>query len=316
MLMKDRTTTASGHHRDISLRCTLCKMGRVEDLQCLRCGFRMEMVDGIVHALTPERAHHYSQFIADYERIRAAEGRGSQDESFYLSLPYRDTTGNNSEQWRIRSKSYDYIVRHVLTPDLHHGRILDLGAGNCWLSFRLATRCYKPVAVDLLTNKGDGLGAATHFQRHLSGPIPRFQAELNCLPFQDEEFDAIIFNASFHYSEDYEATLREALRCLKPEGIVIISDTPWYSREKSGKQMVAERQSFFQQRFRTASNSIQSLEFLTTERLGVLEEALSIRWTSHHPWYGWKWAMRPWIARLRGRREPSHFRIYVARKHA
>ncbi len=29
--------------------------------------------------------------------------------------------------------------------------------------------------------------------------------------------------------------MREALRCLKPAGMVIISDTPWYSREESGE---------------------------------------------------------------------------------
>jgi hypothetical protein len=126
----------------------------------------------------------------------------------------------------------------------------------------------------------------------------------------------IIFNASFHYSEDYEATLREALRCLKSGGLIIISDTPWYSREESGRQMVTERHALFCQRFGTASDSVNSLEYLTDERLRVLEKDLSIQWTVHSPWYGLKWAMRPWIAKLRGQREPSRFRIYVARKHA
>jgi ubiquinone/menaquinone biosynthesis C-methylase UbiE len=136
------------------------------------------------------------------------------------------------------------------------------------------------------------------------------------LPFKDEQFGAIIFNASFHYSEDYEDTLREALRCLKPGGLMIISDTPWYSCEESGRKMVTERHIQFRQRFGTASNSVNSLEYLTDERLRTLEENFSIRWTVHSPKYGWKWAMRPWIAKLRGHREPSRFRIYVARKHA
>ena len=184
------------------------------------------------------------------------------------------------------------------------------------MSFRLALLGYGPVAVDLLTNKNDGLGAADHFHKHLSIPIPRFQAEATRLPFRDEQFDAIIFNASFHYAEDYEATLGEVLRCLKPGGMVIISDTPWYSREESGRQMIAERHAAFCQRFGTSSDSVKSLEFLTDEQLQGLEEKFSIRWTVHRPWYGWRWAMRPWLAKLRGRREPSRFRIYVARKNA
>jgi hypothetical protein len=126
----------------------------------------------------------------------------------------------------------------------------------------------------------------------------------------------VIFNASFHYSENYVVTLREAFRCVRKGGVVIISDTPWYSREESGRQMVAERRALFSQRYGTASDSIKSLEFLTEERLRILEEQLSTRWTRHSPQYGLKWATRPLMAKLRGKREPSRFHIFVARKSA
>jgi hypothetical protein len=97
---------------------------------------------------------------------------------------------------------------------------------------------------------------------------------------------------------------------------VIIGDTPWYSREESGRQMISERHAAFLQRFGTASDSIPSLEFLTDVRLRVLEERLSIQWTIHKPKYGLKWALRPFLARLRRKREPSRFRIYTATKNA
>jgi SAM-dependent methyltransferase len=298
---------------DIRLQCARCSM-HLEGLECPKCAFQTRISNGIVHALPPERAEYYAQFIADYEGIRAAEGRGSPSEAYYLELPYKDTTGRNAQQWKIRSKSFDYLTRYILKPVERHRRILDLGAGNCWMSFRLALAGYRPVAVDLLTNERDGLEAAAHYQKHLSVSIPRFKAEAIRLPFQGEQFDAAIFNASFHYSEDYEATMREALRCLRSGGCVIVSDTPWYSREESGRQMIAERHAAFRQRFGTASDSVKSLEYLTDERLNALEEQLSIRWETYAPWYGLKWAMRPWIAKLRSRREPSRFRIYVARK--
>ena len=70
------------------------------------------------------------------------------------------------------------------------------------MSFRLGGAGYHPVAVDLLTNDRDGLGAAEHYRQHLPEIFPRFQAELARLPFQNEQFDAVIFNASFHYAED------------------------------------------------------------------------------------------------------------------
>lgn len=299
------------------MQCPSCRAD-ISGLDCAVCGFRMRVSRGIVHALPPERAAFFARFMDDYERIRAAEGRGSESDDFYLSLPYKDVSGRNSEQWQIRACSYNYLVQHVLQPDLQNAgaRILDLGAGNGWMSYRLALAGYSPFAVDLLTNDRDGLGAAVHYRKRLPELFPRFQAEVSRLPFQNEKFDAVIFNASFHYSENYVVTLREAFRCVRKAGMVIVSDTPWYSCEESGRQMVAERHALFSRRYGTPSDSIKSLEFLTDERLRILEEQLSIRWTRHSPNYGFKWAMRPLMAKLRGKREPSRFHIFAAQKKA
>ncbi len=298
----------------ISLRCPRCHAS-VPSLSCLQCGFTLRVDRGIVHALALDRAAHYSQFIEDYEQIRAAEGRGSDSDEFYLGLPYCDVTGRNSQQWKIRARTYDCLLKQVLKPSVPAGgQILDLGAGNCWMSFRLALAGYKPFSVDLLTNQSDGLEAAEHYRNQLPRLFPRFQAELENLPFQSGQLDAAIFNASFHYVEDAEHALRETLRCVRNGGMVIVADTPWYSREESGKQMVSERRDSFLRRYGTASASIESMEYLTDERLQALEEGLSIRWTIYSPKYGFRWAMRPLLAKLRNKREPARFRIYVARK--
>jgi len=301
----------------IRLKCPRCGWD-IDGLGCHACAFEMKIVDDIVHAIPPERTAYYARFIEDYERIRAAEGRGSEREEFYLALPYADTSGRNSEQWHIRSRTFGYLIEHVLDGIARNGegRILDLGAGNCWMSYRLALAGYRPVAVDLLTNNHDGLGSGAHYRGHLCEMFPRVQAEIAHLPFQGEQFDAVVFNASFHYSEDYEAALREAFRCIKKGGLVIVSDTPWYSCEKSGRQMVAERKAAFLRHYGTASDSINSIQYLTDERLHALEQRFSIEWTVHSPNYGFKWAMRPFIAKLRNKREPSRFRIYSARKNA
>ena len=297
----------------VALRCPRCK-GDLAGFTCSSCAFNLRIVEGIIRALPPERAERYTQFTKEYERIRAAEGRGSEHADFYLALPYKDMSGRNDGQWRVRARSFDYLLQRILKP-VGHGRVLDLGAGNGWMSFRLALAGYEPVAVDLLANNRDGLAAAAHYEDYLPEPFLRFQAEMTRLPFQDEQFEIVIFNASFHYSEDYEATLREALRCLRSNGMVVISDTPWYSRADSGRQMVCERKASFLKRYGTSSDSIQSLEYLTDESLQSLAEKVAINWTIYSPWYGFRWALRPWIAKLRGKREPSQFRIYVAIKH-
>ena len=301
-------------HLGICLRCSRCMTG-IADLKCQNCGFALRYVHGILHALPPERVVHFARFVEDYERIRDAEGRGSASDDFYLGLPYNDNSGKNSQQWRIRARTFDYLVNRILKPRFPAGsKILDLGAGNCWLSYRLSLAGFRPFAIDLLTNGRDGLGAAEHYRDYLPVFFPRLRAELIRLPFQDAQFDVAVFNASFHYAEDYETVLREALRCTRDGGIVIICDTPWYSSDASGRRMIAERQANFLTQYSTSSSSIDSLEYLTDERLSILGKRLSIEWTIHSPGYGLQWALRPILAKLRNRREPSRFRVYVAQR--
>lgn len=287
------------------------------DADCPACGFSIISSDGIVRALPPEARTRLAGFIGDYERIREAEGRGSECAEFYLQLPYLDISGRDPAQWHVRARSHDYVVERLL-PGAGPASctILDLGAGNCWMSYRLALAGHRPCAVDLLTNDSDGMGAARHYRARLPALFPRFQASFDRLPFADGQFDAAVFNASFHYSEDAQTSLREALRCVKAGGMLIISDTPWYPREEDGHRMLAERQGAFRRRHGTSGDSIAMLGFLTDARLGEMQQASSIRWEIHRPWYGLAWAMRPAFAILRGRRRPSRFRLYVARKGA
>jgi SAM-dependent methyltransferase len=313
----DSTTAEEDLDSLIRLQCPRCGTP-MRKACCSRCGFVLREQNGIWGAMPEERLAYYAQFMGDYERIRAAEGRGSRTPDFYLNLPYKDASGRNQKQWAIRARTFRYLTRHLLRPSPADAplRVLDIGAGNGWLSFRLSLSGYEPVAVDLLTNAFDGLGAATHFRYLMTQLFPRFQAETAHLPFGNDQFDVAIFNASFHYSEDYRASLSEALRCIKTGGMVVICDSPWYAADESGKRMVEERHRHFRSTFGTASDSIRSLEYLTDDRLEDMERSLSIRWEVHTPWYGIRWAARPLIAKLRGRREPSRFRIYTTRKAA
>lgn len=311
----------------IGLRCPACTAGLTaipyhvlgqshDPIECRECFAPMFQQQGIWLALSPEREKYFAHFIRDYERIRKAEGRGSDRPEFYLSLPYRDHTERNSWQWAIRARTYRYIERKIL-PAMIAGRsgpltVLDLGSGNGWLSYRLASNGHRPIAVDICTNSFDGLGAAVHYRYALPMLFPRFRAELDRLPFRSGQFDCAIFNASFHYSENYDLTLAETIRCLRPGGTIIIADSPSYSREESGQQMVAERRRLFERRFGFSSKNLASGEYLTRNRLLALEARHDVAWTMHPVWYGLRWSCRPLVAALRRKREPSKFRIYTA----
>jgi len=309
------------------LRCAECsaEIGPIADrddgspiaeIQCAHCGAITHKKRGVWRTLDSHQRSQYEAFLRDYEEIRRREGRGSTHPAFYLALPFADLTGNFKQQWEIRGRSYRFLERRILPKlEVEYGKelsVLDLGAGNGWLSYRLALSGYRPVAVDLSCNAWDGLEAATHFSDVLADLFPRFEAEMDNLPFGVAQFDVAIFNASFHYSTNYAHTLREVLRCLRPGGTVLIVDSPTYSKPGSGEAMRNERKRQFETTFGTRSDALATSDFLTPEIVGELA-GLGIRWERHLPWYGMRWWLRPWVARWKRRREPSQFYIYQGR---
>jgi SAM-dependent methyltransferase len=283
-------------------------------LRCSKDDVVFEQRDGIWRFLTPEREAHFAQFTREYQQVREAEGRGSITAAYYRALPFADLSGRFTADWSIRARSYNAFMQQVLQPLERAVRrpllMLDLGAGNGWLSYRLARRGHLAAAIDLLANPQDGLGAYVHYAAAFT-PV---QAEFDRLPFDAAQFDLAIFNASLHYAVDYAATLREALRVLQPAGQIVILDSPLYRSSESGAQMVREREAVFTQLYGFPSNALPSENYLTQQRLHTLAEDLQVRWQIIRPFYGWRWQLRPLIARLRGRREPARFIVIVGQR--
>jgi SAM-dependent methyltransferase len=250
-------------------------------------------------------ASERARFLADYEYIRTAEGRGSASSAYYQALPYADLTRRNSDQWRIRARSFDYFASHILPRSPCD--ILDLGAGNCWLSYRLRERQHRPVAVDIFTDSRDGLGAAIHYPVQ----FPKIEAEFDRLPFANAAFDFAIFASSIHYSTDYVRTLAEARRCLRPSGRVVILDSPVYRCREHGERMRTERHATFERQFGFRSDALPSIEFFDRQMLTDLSRELALSWKIYRPWYGWRWHLRPLKARIKRQRPPSSFWILV-----
>jgi len=67
--------------------------------------------------------------------------------------------------------------------------ILDVGAGNGWSNYGLALKEHHPIALDRVDKPDDGLRAA---QQYFSCPLqssPRFQPEMDRLPFANRQYD-------------------------------------------------------------------------------------------------------------------------------
>jgi SAM-dependent methyltransferase len=250
------------------------------------------------------------QFVREYATVRRAEGWGSLDPAYYLALPYRDLTGRYPEIWRVRARSYTTFVTKVLKPlELDRLHIVDLGAGNAWLSYRLACRGHAVVAVDLLDDPLDGLRATRHYtERFRPGAV---LAEFDHLPLADGQADLVIFNAALHYSTNYQRTLEESLRVLRQSGTLVILDSPMYSDPTSGQRMVQEREARFLATYGFASNALDCEHFLTPSRLATLSAALHIRWQLYKPRLDPLTAARRQLNGLRARREPARFPVIV-----
>ncbi|MEM6337029.1 MAG: methyltransferase domain-containing protein [Bacteroidota bacterium] len=262
-------------------------------------------------ALSPERLDALQPFIDEYAQVRHAEGRGSNDPAYYRALPYQDLTGRHSKAWAIRAAGFRAFLRGVVQPlELWRGRpldVLDLGSGNGWLSYRMAERGHRAVAVDLQTNAFDGLGASVHYDH----AFETLQAEFDDLPFGEARFDLVVFNASIHYATDYDCVLTEALRVLRPEGRLVVLDSPVYEDGASGRQMIEEREAYFERTFGTASTHVPSRYYLTFDELGELSRRHDLRMRHVRPRYPLRWRLRPWIARGLQRREPATFGVFA-----
>lgn len=253
------------------------------------------------------------RFLEDYRRIRHAEGRGSDNDAYYRALPYSDLSGRNSSMWAMRARTYEYFSRRIL-PAIERSackplEILDLGAGNCWMSYRLSLRKHLPVAIDIFNDERDGLRAARHYPH----AFPVIEAEFDHLPFGSSTFDLAIYNSSLHYSTDYVRTLAEVRRCLRPGGTLLVLDSPMYMRREHGERMVEERHAEFERRYGFRSDALRSIEFLDEAAITKLSGDLGLQWQIYRPWYGWRWHIRPLKAWLSGRRPPSRFWILAGR---
>jgi SAM-dependent methyltransferase len=261
--------------------------------------------------LPPERQAYFNSFIRDYETVRRMEGRASPQAEYYRALPFADLTGLRAADWDIRARSYRHLVKRILEP-LETGtqnalKIIDAGAGNGWLSYRLAQRNHQVAAVDLLVNPEDGLGAHVHYDAGFT-PI---QAEFDRLPFLERQFDLLVYNASFHYAVNYDQVLAEGVRVLKTGGSLVIMDTPVYHDQSSGVRMVQERETQYRRQFGFPSNALPSRNFLTYAEIRRLADTFSLSCRLLTPEYGLRWRLRPLLARLSRRREPARFHLVL-----
>jgi SAM-dependent methyltransferase len=260
-----------------------------------------------------------ARFGKAYARHRAAEGRGHAGDDL-LALPYL-THGPLAGQWTVRACSFRAFMRHIVRPEARRlGRplaLVDLGAGNGWLSYRVALEGHSATALDIRDDEVDGLGAAAPFLMRVPDRLSCVTASFEAIPLPAASADVTVFNASLHYATSLTRTLGEAARVTRPGGIVAILDSPFYRRDRHGAAMVAEKHARARASFGGDAADLIGLpfvEYLTRDRLAAASADAGLVWHRRRVAYPAWYELRPLIAALRRRRPPSRFDLWWARR--
>jgi SAM-dependent methyltransferase len=276
---------------------------------CHPCGRRYERRDEVWRFLTPARAQEAEPFARQYRAVRERDGYRISSPEYCRRLPDVDAGDPHATEWRVRRESYEHFERYVLGPVRRPLRILDLGAGNGWLSHRLAAQGHDVSAVDRIVDEADGLGAARHYPvRFLAA-----QASFDALPFAAGQFDVVVFNGSLHYAPDVAAALASGRRMLVHGGTLAVMDSPMFKGERSGRAMVDDMVRRFESAYGIRDAVRTGAGYLTFDSLARAATTFGARprfIPSRGP-VGWR--VRRAIARLKLRRAPAAFGLWIAR---
>lgn len=293
--------------------CPECREALVQDTAgaflCVSCQQRYERREGIYRFLSRSRSDRAAPFVQQYRTVREQDGYRETAPEYYRMLPVVAQSNPRAAEWRIRRETYAHFQQRAL-PGVWQGQIraLDLGAGSGWLSHRLASFGHHAVAVDRLDDEVDGLGAC----RHYPVTFVVVEADFDALPFEPAQFDVVILNSSLHYSPDPAATLSEAKRMLVPGGPLVVMDSPMFSRARDGHAMIDAQRNAFTIHYGVTDVVRPGVGFLTFEDLDRMATALGLR-SRFFPSRGpFAWRVRRHLARLRLRRAPAAFGVWVA----
>jgi SAM-dependent methyltransferase len=259
--------------------------------------------DGIYRFLSDKRLEELEPALAQYRLVRQRDGYRGRDPTYYRALPFVDRHDPDVLVWRVRRQSFRSLCHGIMrAPSL---RVLELGAGNCWLTNRLAQFGHRCVALDLLDDPEDALGAARHYETRFT----RVQADFDALPLAPNQFDVVIFNASLHYSPNPAATLRHAGKALAPGGTTVVMDSPVFATESDGLRMLSDRRRRFAEYLDAPIG--WGVGFLTIDLLerAASESNVSVRRVASAG--GLRWAVKRWIAGQKLGRQPATFGIWA-----
>jgi len=208
------------------LQCVFCG-GAIDQFVCAGCGHKFSKVFDL-----PFIGAYQSDDILGLIEIAANipnRDRLRLDPSFVESLDTVCEEYFNSEDKpaflaRIHDVHGSYFLNryaeweevNTLTSDLDLAgkAVLDVGAGLGYDSYRLSLKGANVTALEFSPILMEAGAASFPNIRWIGGLA-------HALPFKDASFDAVFFNAALHHMRDLRTVIFEALRVLRPGGMLI-----------------------------------------------------------------------------------------------
>jgi SAM-dependent methyltransferase len=290
----------------------VCRCGcplEADGWRCIGCAQAYDAGDGVLRWLSDASRAATETFLSQYRTVRKRDGYRVLDPGYYRALPSVDAADPQHVVWEVRRESFTRLRQLLLSRFRRSSpAVLDLGAGNGWLSNRLTEAGCRTVAVDLLDDDLDGLGACRHYDRAFA----RVQADFDDLPFAAHQFDAVVFNGSLHYAPDVSATLTRAASLLAPGGALAVVDSPAFAEDTHGQLMCARNRERFRRVYGVASPTQPGEGYVALARLSSTARGLGLEphfFESRGPL---RWAAGRVITRLRHGLVPPKFGVWLA----
>jgi SAM-dependent methyltransferase len=293
------------------------------DLLCPAEGKRFAGCEGVLPLMRAERTEALAPFLDAYRAVRRIEGWGGAAD-YYRGLPF-ESEGRHRAVWKIRARSYRGALRAIARrfPEVKRAdewdklalRVLEVGAGNGWFSWRMAQAGHYVLATDVSPDEEDGLGAIARY----SGPRVALEDRLTCalaemedLPLEDAQFDLVVANGSLHYAGRIQSAVSEAHRVLRPGGLFLVLDSPVYDQSGSGLEMVRRRREHH--RDLGIADSAATAGFLVERDFLALSAGVGFLVDVQYPFEGFPRRLRRIYCRLRCLAPPARFPLFALEK--
>jgi ubiquinone/menaquinone biosynthesis C-methylase UbiE/uncharacterized protein YbaR (Trm112 family) len=223
-----RCSACQSHNLELVIQVRDVREIREGELICRACENHLPIRQGIVHALPTLPQEIAAEIQGWIDLLDVPEKQHEFRDEWILALPFiRPEQTPDQESIQVWHTMGRHLLKIVDRFDWSGKRVLEIGAGRCWVVAELARRGAEAVGLDILTHKYLGLETADVWMTANPGLyFERVLGDMNRLPFQPDAFDFVVATASMHHTESLEQALQEAARVINQQGYVLLINEP------------------------------------------------------------------------------------------